>query len=111
MTVFRDEDGAEGAFAFKDGHLLLGTKPAVVRVLENTDPPLGTLKRYTQTVDQMPTSLGTYAFLNMSTILRLAEGGVPAELDKAERALSGLIINVVDERGVFRLSGILTVED
>lgn len=111
MTVFRDEDGDEGAFAFKDGNLLLGAKPAVMKVLENTDPPLGSLKRYTQTVDQMPTSLGTYAFLNMSTILRLAEGGVPADLDKAERALAGLIINVVDERGVFRLSGILTVEE
>jgi hypothetical protein len=111
MTVFRDEGGEEGAFAFKDGNLLLGTKAAVVKVLENTDPPLGSLKRYTQTIDEMPTSLGTYAFLNMSTILRLAEGGVPADLDEAERALSGLIINVVDERGVFRLSGILTVED
>ena len=48
---------------------------------------------------------------DLAKLLRLAEGGVPADLSKAERALSGFIINAVDERGVVRLSGILTVED
>jgi hypothetical protein len=111
MTVFSDDDGTEGAYAFLDGNLVIGTKAGVSRVLENTDPPLSSLRRYQQTVDQMPTSLGTYAYLDRSKLLRLAEGGVPAELDAAEQALSGLIINGVDERDVIRLSGILTIEE
>ncbi len=111
MTVFRDEDGDESAYAFLDGNLVLGTKNGVQRVLENEEPPLSGLRKYNETVDQMPTSLGTYAYFNLSKLLRLAQGGVPADLSQAERALSGLIINGVDERGVVRLSGILTVED
>jgi hypothetical protein len=59
----------------------------------------------------MPTKLGTYAYLDLSKLLRLAEGGIPADLDEVERALAGLIINGVDERGVIRLSGILTIEE
>ncbi|MEO8538578.1 MAG: DUF3352 domain-containing protein [bacterium] len=111
MTVFKDEDNEEAAYAFLDGNLVLGTKEAVTRVLGNNEPSLGSLKKYNQTVEQMPTGLGTYAYFNLSSLLRLAEGGVPADLSAAERALSGLIINGVDERGIIRLSGILTVED
>jgi hypothetical protein len=111
MTVFRDEKGDESAFAFLDGNLVLGTRAGVQRVLENTDPTLSSLRKYNDTVSQMPTSLGTYAYFNLSGLLRLAQGGVPADLSEAERALSGLIINGVDERGVVRLSGIITVED
>ena len=59
----------------------------------------------------MPSKLGTYAYFNMGKLVRLAEGGVPADLDDAERALAGLIINIVDEREVVRLSGIITIEE
>ncbi|MGE3073530.1 MAG: DUF3352 domain-containing protein [Dehalococcoidia bacterium] len=111
VVSFVDEDGNTSAYAFIDGNLLLGTETAVRKVLENQEPPLSSLRRYNEAVDQMPTALGTYGYFNMATLLRLAEGGVPAELDDFERALSGLIINVVDERGVARLSGILTVEE
>jgi hypothetical protein len=111
MVSFEDDSGDVIAYAFMDGILLLGNEAAVERVLENEDPSLASLRRYRDSVDQMPTQLGTYGFFNMSKLLRLAEGGVPADLDDFERALSGLIINVVDERGVARLSGILTVED
>ncbi|MGB4862162.1 MAG: DUF3352 domain-containing protein [Tepidiformaceae bacterium] len=111
MTSFEDEDGDVTAYAFLDGNLLLGTKAAVEMVLKNDEPPLSSLRRYNDAVGQMPTKLGTYGYFNMSKLVRLAEGGVPADLGDFERALSGLIINVVDERGVARLSGILTVED
>lgn len=111
MTVFRDKTGDEAAYAFLDGNLVFGTAGSVTRVLKNNDPSLGELKRYRQTVEQMPTGLGTYAWFNLSKVLRLAEGGIPADLSAAERALSGLIINGVNERGVVRLSGIITVED
>lgn len=111
LVVFRDEDGDEAAYAFRDGVLLLGTRQAVEAVLKGGEPALSSLDRYNQAVDQLPTSLGTYGFFNMAKLLRLAAGGVPVDLDQAEKALSGLIINGVDERGVVRLSGILTIED
>ncbi len=111
MTVFRDEDGDESAYAFLDGNLVLGTREGVKRILENKEPALGSLRKYNDTVEQMPTSLGTYAYFDLAKLLRLAQGGVPADLSQAERALSGFIINAVDERGVVRLSGILTVEE
>ncbi len=111
IVSFEDDGGDTTAYAFLDGNLLIGTPAAVKRVIENQEPPLSSLRRYGEAVDQMPTKLGTYGYFNMATLLRLAEGGVPADLGDFERALSGLIINVVDERGVARLSGILTVED
>ncbi|MGE0599245.1 MAG: DUF3352 domain-containing protein [Dehalococcoidia bacterium] len=111
VVSFVDDQGDTSAYAFIDGNLLLGTEEGVRRVLENEEPPLSSLRRYGDAVEQMPTKLGTYGYFNMATLVRLAEGGVPADLGDFERALSGLIINVVDERGVARLSGILTVEE
>jgi hypothetical protein len=111
VTVFESDDGEDGAYAFLDGNLVFGTRDAVARVLTNEEPPLSDLRKYRDTVEQMPSSLGTFGYFDLSKLLRLAEGGVPAELDEAEEALSGLIINGVDERGIVRYSGILTVEE
>ena len=112
IVLFNDEEsGEEGAYAVLDGVLLLGTAEAVKLVLSNDEAPLRDFSRYTEAVGQMPSALGTYAYLDMSKILRLAEGGIPADLDEAEEALSGLIINAVDERDVVRLNGILTIEE
>lgn len=111
VTIFVGDDGEDLAFAFFEGNLLFGTIEGLRLVLENDDPTLDELRRYRETVDQMPTKLGTYAYLDLSKLLRLAEGGIPADLDEVERALAGLIINGVDERGVLRLSGILTIEE
>ncbi|HNM78489.1 MAG TPA: DUF3352 domain-containing protein, partial [Tepidiformaceae bacterium] len=110
MTTFRDADGDDSAYAFLDGNLVLGTSEGVERVLANKEPGLGSLAKYNETVSQMPSGLGTYAYIDLARVLRLAQGGIPADLSKAERALEGLIINGVDERGVVRLSGILTVD-
>ena len=110
MTTFRDADGDDSAYAFLDGNLVLGTSAGVERVLANKEPGLGSLAKYNKTVSQMPSGLGTYAYIDLARVLRLAQGGIPADLSKAERALEGLIINGVDERGVVRLSGILTVD-
>jgi hypothetical protein len=46
----------------------------------------------------------------MGTVLRLASGGIPAELDEAEEALEAFIINWVTERGLTRVNGALTVQ-
>jgi len=112
VTEFVDEDGDEAAYAFMDGMLLIGTPDGVEWVIEGqSEPPLAQLNRYLKAKEQLPTSLGTYGYFNLTTLLRLTEGSVPVDLDEAERALEGLIINVVDERGVVRTSGILTIDE
>ena len=98
------------AFAIKDDYLLIGTPAGVEAVLTlGNEPPLAALNRYRETVDAMPTKLGSFVYMNMASMLRLEEAGVVPELDDAERALQGLILNMVDERGVVRTSGVLTI--
>jgi len=114
MTVFDDVGGDPLAYAFKNGDMVMGTPGGVEAVLSMSpgQPSLAQLNRYSETVKQMPSALGTYAFFNLGALFRLEEAsGVPAVLDQAERALEGLIINAVDERGVVRLSGVLTIEE
>ena len=112
FVTFRSvDDDEDGAYAFLDGVLLVGTRDAVEAVLTNDEPTLDQLNRYRDAVDQMPSSLGTFGFFDMGQLLRLAEGGIPADLDEAEEALSALIINIVDERDVVRVNGILTIEE
>ena len=110
MTVAVDDEGEPMAFAFKDDYLLMGTEAGLEAALGlGSEPPLAALNRYRDTVGAMPTSLGSFMYLNMATMLRLEEAGVVPELDDAERALQGLILNMVDERGVVRASGVLTI--
>ncbi len=110
VTIAEDEDGEPLAFALKDDYVLIGTPSGVEAVLTlGSEPPLSALNRYSETVDAMPTSLGSFMYMNMATVLRLEEAGVVPELDEAQRALQGLILNMVDERGVVRVSGVVTI--
>lgn len=111
VTIARGEDGEDAAFAIKDGVLMAGTLPGVTAILEASGPNLAELDSYRSTVAQVPGKLGTYAYFDLGVLLRLAEGGIPADLDEVERALDGLIINAVDQNGVIRLTGILTVDE
>lgn len=114
MTIGRDEEGEPLAFGFRDSRLVMGTPGGVEAVLAlgSGDPSLATLERYRATVEQMPSALGTYAFVNLAAMLRAGNDEViPGIIEEAGAALEGLIINVVDERGVVRLSGVLTIEE
>lgn len=114
MTIGRDEGGESLAFGFRDSRLVMGTPGGVEAVLAlgSGDPSLAALERYRATVEQMPSALGTYAFVNLAAMLRAGNDGiVPGVVEEAGAALEGLIINVVDERGVVRLSGVLTIEE
>ena len=112
VTTVADVSGDPLAYAFKDGYLAIGTPGAIEAVLSRApgDSSLAGSPRYSATVEQMPSALGTYAFFDLAALLRLEEApGVPAVLDRAEQALDGLIINAVEERGVVRYSGVLTI--
>ncbi len=114
MTIGRDQEGEPLAFGLRDGRLVMGTPAGVEAVLAlgSGDPSLATLNRYRATVEQMPSALGTYAFVNLAAMLRAGEGEiVPGIIEEAGAAMEGLIINLVDERGVVRLSGVLNIEE
>lgn len=114
LTIGRDPDGEPLAYGFRDGCLVMGTPAGVEAVLAlgSGDPSLATLERYRATLERMPSALGTYAFVNLAAMLQAGQGEiVPGIVDEAAQALEGLIINMVDERGVVRLSGVLTIEE
>jgi hypothetical protein len=111
VTLFDDGDGNALAYAIRDSYILIGSEAGVRKVLAGGDT-LAASKTYANTLKQMPSALGTYAYLDMSSLVSLAgSGGVPAELDDAQKALEGMVINWVEERGVVRFNGILSVKD
>ncbi len=106
-----DDPGSDrpGAYAITADSLLIGTVEGVRKTLERQGAVLAEMKSYRASIAQLETSLGTYAYLNLNAILRLRENGVPEELDEATRVLDGLIINLVSERDVVRLSGAVSI--
>lgn len=111
VNVFTDDDGRDAGVLIRDGYLALGDLDALREILEPSGPVLTERDFYNRAVDLMPTELGSYAYFNMADLLRLAEGGVPVELDEAERVLEAMILNIVEQDGVVRFSGVLTVGD
>jgi hypothetical protein len=116
-TVFEELDGVpfwtngEGdAIALRGNDLLMGTEDGVRRLLESSGgDTLDSTALYQRGLATLPTSTGTFAFMDMSVVLRLAPGGIPADLDEAEEALDAFVINWVIERGLARVNGALTV--
>ncbi|MBI5948989.1 MAG: DUF3352 domain-containing protein [Chloroflexi bacterium] len=109
MVTVDDRDGSPAAYAITDGSLLIGTVEGVRTTLERKGPMLAEMKGYRASVAQIETSLGTYAYFNLNALLRLRDNGVPEQLDEATRVLDGLIINLVSERDVVRLSGAVSI--
>lgn len=97
------------AYAAGDDYIVVGSEEAVRTVLRGDGPPLADNVTYAATVSQMPTALGTYIYVDLAAALRLTEGGIPVDIDDAERALGGLILNVVIEREIVRASGVVTI--
>lgn len=110
LVVGVDEDGEAAAYAITDGYVVFGTVEGVRAIIDPQITLLSGLKGYRDTVDQLDTALGTYAYLDLATLVGLDEGGVPPQLDEATRALGTLIINLVEERNVVRLTGAVSVK-
>lgn len=104
---------ADGWFAYgvTDDYLFFGNPDAVEAVLAGVALPLTGSASYARAVDQMPNALGSYVFLNLFALVRADAGGLVPELDAAMAALDGLIINAVAERGVVRVTGVLTIRE
>lgn len=112
VTFVTDSDGMELGYAVKDKMVVFGTAKATRAIIANDfGPNLAGAANYQKSVKQMPTALGTFGYFDLATLLRLTEGGVPVNLDDAEKALQGTIFNMVDERGVVRVSGVITIAE
>ncbi|GAB4332586.1 MAG: hypothetical protein Kow0010_18610 [Dehalococcoidia bacterium] len=99
------------AYGVAGGYLFLGSPGAVEAVLAGVSLPMTGNATYRGAIDQMPTPLGSYLFLNLFSLLRSDAGDAIPDLDAAMRALDGLIINAVSERGVVRVSGVVTIRE
>ncbi len=111
VTFTPDDEDEPGAYAITDGYLLFGTPAAVEQVLNGGYISLEEMKNYRDTIAALPTKTGTYMYFDMATILRLTSGGIPVDLDTAEKALRGAALNYVNERDVVSASGVLTIAE
>ncbi|MEO6396935.1 MAG: DUF3352 domain-containing protein [Tepidiformaceae bacterium] len=112
MTFVRNDSGDELGYAFTDNYLVIGTAKAARSVVaKDFGPNLAGAAKYRATVKEMPTALGTFAYFDVANLLRLTTGGVPVDLDDAERVLQGAIVNFVEERGVARISAVITIAE
>ena len=110
VLVISQDDGRKLAFAIDGSDLLIGTLGGVTRTLEGNGPVLASSELYREAVAELSGGLGSYVYFDLQALLGLAEGSLPPELDEAQRALAGLIFNMVEENGITRASGILTVK-
>lgn len=97
------------AYGVTGGYAFVGSPGSVEAVLRGVSLPMTGNATYRAAVEQMPTGLGSYLYINLFALLRSDAGEAIPELDSALRALDGLIVNAVSERGVVRVSGVLTV--
>lgn len=111
MTVLANSSSGESfAFAVKDGYAAFGTTASLRAMLEGKRDTLGGSDGYKATVADMPTRLGTFAYLDLAALIEMS-GQAPSELDNISGALKGLIINVVQDRGAARFSGTMTIKN
>lgn len=112
MTFVLSDAGDELGYAVTDSYMIFGTaKAARSIVAKDFGPDLAGAAKYQKTVKEMPTALGTFAYFDVANLLRLTSGGVPVDLDVAEKVLQGAIVNFVEERGVARVSGVITIAE
>jgi len=112
MTFVVNDSGDEIGYGIVDSYMVFGTaKAARAVVAKDFGPNLGGAAKYQKTVKEMPTALGTFAYFDVANLLRLTSGGVPVDLDDAEKVLQGAILNMVEERGVARVSGVITIAE
>lgn len=112
MTFVSSDSGDELGYAVTDAYMVFGTaKAARAVVAKDFGPNLAGAAKYQKTVKEMPTALGTFAYFDIANLLRLTGGGVPVDLDAAEKVLKGAILNMVEERGVVRVSGVITIAE
>jgi hypothetical protein len=111
MRTRRGGPGPALAVALKGDDLLVGTEDAVRAVLEGPRQTLARAARFREATDNLPHALGTFVYFDLHRLIRLGGGAVPGGLDRAERVLDGLMITMVEERGLARVGGALVIKE
>jgi hypothetical protein len=111
VTTVKGDDGDSVSYAFRDGNLLLGTPAGVKAAIERKNGSIADAQGYKDARAQIETKFGTFAYFDLALLLRLAAGGIPAQLDKAEKALESGIFNLVEQSGIVRFTGFILVDD
>jgi hypothetical protein len=111
MRTRRDGSEPTLAVALDGNDLLAGTEDAVRAVLQGPRQSLAGASRFRDTVRDLPHALGTFLYLDLHRLIRLGDTAVPGALDQAERVLNGLVITMVEERGIARIGGALVVKE
>ena len=114
VTVWVDstaKDAEPAAYIVTDGRLLLGTVAGVKAVLEGPKENLAGSKVYQHSLKAIPTSLASFIFVNMQEALTAEGEIIPGQFDAATANLEGLVITLVEEKGLTRLAGALSVKE
>ena len=110
MPVFRDSGGDESAYAVAGGVAIFGTAAGLQTILEGKGENLSGSKAYTHSVAGLGTSLGSFMFFNLHEALGSSLGGlVGVGGDPALDALEGFMLNFVNEKGLARVSGVVSI--
>jgi hypothetical protein len=113
-VVMRTRRGGPGpalAVALKGDDLLVGTEDAVRAVLDGPRQTLARAARFRDAAGALPHSPGTFAYFDLHQLIRLGDGAVPGDLGRAERVLNGLMITMVEDRGLARIGGALVIKE
>ncbi|MHB8575506.1 MAG: DUF3352 domain-containing protein [Dehalococcoidia bacterium] len=109
ITVLPGDGSTEYAYTVTDGYLAFGTRAGLETLLTQQGATLADTDAYKRTVAQSPTKLGTFAYIDVGALIRQAR--LPTDqIGGAGNYLQGLIVNLVEERGISRLSGVLTAQ-
>lgn len=99
--------GSDGAWAVFDGKLVLGSPEGVRHFLERDGDNLAGSRQYQAAVGELTTKLGSYLYLDLAGLFREIDDEFIPEVEGIE----SLILNVVNDGGLARFSGVLSIEE
>jgi len=111
LTIVDDAYDEPAAFGIRDGVLYAGTLDGVKTVLDGVDSSLAESPRFKKSRDELGVSLASFGYVDLQALFASGEMDAIPELSRATETLQTVLITMVQERGVARLAGIVTIED
>jgi hypothetical protein len=109
IVIVHRDSGGNAAYAVNHGVMLVGSEAAVRLVLSGKGDHLAGTAAYADTVKGLGTPLGTYLFVNIQEALNSSLGESATGVSTATSALEGAILNFVNENGLARINGAVSV--
>lgn len=110
LHIYDDDNGNQIAYTLTDGYLAFGSLDAVKAVAGKSGAPLAQQTGYKATIGEVPTGLGTYLYLNLAPLIKLAGSSTDflqgiLSLD----ALQGFVMNAVTSNSISHFSAVVSV--